>query len=142
MTIDPRIPTMPGRSTSGFHQPGRHCLHQARSALRYSASRMKGELHPSKWCWGGGDNCGGESSHNRGCPFLVQTFLTSYRLSSSSVQPSVSINIFRVQWLFLGLTHRNDGRVACANERLRSHASGEILSSTGYELRKSAAPLA
>ena len=25
MTIDPRIPTMPGRSTSGFHQPGRHC---------------------------------------------------------------------------------------------------------------------
>ena len=27
MTIDPRISTMPGRSTSGFHQPGRHCLH-------------------------------------------------------------------------------------------------------------------
>ena len=47
-TIDPRIPTMPGRSTSGFHQPGRHCLHQARSAVRCSASRMKGELHPSK----------------------------------------------------------------------------------------------
>ena len=23
MTIDPRIPTMPGRSTLGFHQPGR-----------------------------------------------------------------------------------------------------------------------
>ena len=43
-TIDPRIPTMPGRSTSGFHQPGRHCLHQARSAVRCSASRMKGEL--------------------------------------------------------------------------------------------------
>ena len=48
MTIDPRIPTIPGRSTSGFHQPGRHCLHQARSAVRCSASRMKGELHPSK----------------------------------------------------------------------------------------------
>ena len=48
MTIDLRIPTMPGRSTSGFHQPGRHCLHQARSAVRCSASRMKGELHPSK----------------------------------------------------------------------------------------------
>ena len=31
---DFRIPTMPGRSTSGFHQPGRHCLHQARSAER------------------------------------------------------------------------------------------------------------
>ena len=47
MTIDPRIPTMPGRSTSGFHQPGTHRLHQARSAVRCSASRMKGELHPS-----------------------------------------------------------------------------------------------
>ena len=31
---------MSGRSTSGFHQPGRHCLHQARSAVRCSASRM------------------------------------------------------------------------------------------------------
>ena len=48
MTIDPRILTMPGRSTSGFHQPGRHCLHQARSAVRCSASPMKGELPPSK----------------------------------------------------------------------------------------------
>ena len=48
MTIDPRIPTMPGRSTSGFHRPGRHCLHQARSAVRCSASRMKREPHPSK----------------------------------------------------------------------------------------------
>ena len=48
MTVDPRIPTMPGWSTSDFHQPGRHFLHQARSAVRCSASRMKGELHPSK----------------------------------------------------------------------------------------------
>ena len=48
MTIDPRIHTIPPRSTSGFHQPGRHCLHQARSAVRRSASRMKGEMHPSK----------------------------------------------------------------------------------------------
>ena len=40
-TIDPRIPPMPGRSTSGFHRPGRRCLHQARSAVRCSASRMK-----------------------------------------------------------------------------------------------------
>ena len=48
MTIDPRIPVLPGRSTSGFHQPGRHCLHQVRSAVRCSASRIKGELHPSK----------------------------------------------------------------------------------------------
>ena len=28
ITIDPRLPAIPGRSTSGFHQPGRHCLHQ------------------------------------------------------------------------------------------------------------------
>ena len=48
MTIDPRIPTMPGRSTSGLHPPGSHCLHQARSAARCSASCMKAELHPSK----------------------------------------------------------------------------------------------
>ena len=48
VSIDPRIPTMPGRSTSGFHQPGRHCLHHARRSVRCSASRMKGELHPSK----------------------------------------------------------------------------------------------
>ena len=39
---------MPGRSTAGFHQPGRHCLHQARSAVRCLASRMKGEPHPTK----------------------------------------------------------------------------------------------
>ena len=45
MSIDPRVPTRPGRSTSGFYRPGRHCLHQARSAVRRWASRMKGELH-------------------------------------------------------------------------------------------------
>ena len=39
---------MPARSTLGFHQPGRHCLQQALSAVRCSASRRKGELHPSK----------------------------------------------------------------------------------------------
>ena len=48
MTIDPRIPTMPGRRTSGFHHPGTQCLQKARSAVRGSASRMEGELHPSK----------------------------------------------------------------------------------------------
>ena len=47
LTIDPRIPTTPGRSMSGFHRPGRHCLHQARSAVRCWASRVKGELHPT-----------------------------------------------------------------------------------------------
>ena len=29
-----------------FHRPGRHRMHQARRAVRCSASRMKGELHP------------------------------------------------------------------------------------------------
>ena len=46
MTIDPRIPNMPRRSTSDFHQPGRHCFHQARSAVRCSARRIERELHP------------------------------------------------------------------------------------------------
>ena len=34
MTLDARasLYTMPGWSTSGFHRPGRHCLHQARSS--------------------------------------------------------------------------------------------------------------
>ena len=47
MTIDPRIPTMPGRSRSGFHRPGRHCSRQARRAERCPASRTRGELHPT-----------------------------------------------------------------------------------------------
>ena len=46
MTIDPRIPAMPGRGTSGFHRPDGHCLHQMRSAEGCSASHMKGKLHP------------------------------------------------------------------------------------------------
>ena len=46
MTIDLRIATMLGRGASGFHRPGRHCLHQARFAVRFSASRMEDELHP------------------------------------------------------------------------------------------------
>ena len=48
ITIDPRILAMPGRSTSGFHRHGRHSLHQARSAVRCPASRMKGEPHLTK----------------------------------------------------------------------------------------------
>ena len=32
MTKDPRIPTMQGRSTSGFHQAGSACLHQEHEA--------------------------------------------------------------------------------------------------------------
>ena len=47
--VDPRPRTMLGRSTSGFqHRQGRHCLHQARVAVRCRASRMKRELHPTK----------------------------------------------------------------------------------------------
>ena len=47
--VDSRTPTMPGRSTSGSHRAGRHCLPQAlRSAVRCPASRMKGELQPTK----------------------------------------------------------------------------------------------
>ena len=37
-----------GGGTSGFHQPDRHCLRQARSAVRCSASGVKGELRPSE----------------------------------------------------------------------------------------------
>ena len=48
MTIDPRTPTMPRRRMSGFHRPDRYCLHQVRSAVRCSASHIKGELHPPK----------------------------------------------------------------------------------------------
>ena len=47
MSADPRIPTRSGRSTWCLHRPGRDCLHQAQSAVRRSASRMKGELHPT-----------------------------------------------------------------------------------------------
>ena len=47
-TIDPRIPTKLRRSMSGFHRPGRHCMHQARSTVRCSLIRVKSELHPTK----------------------------------------------------------------------------------------------
>ena len=57
MTIDPRIPTMPGRSTFDFHRPGRRCLHHTRSAVRCWASRMKGELNPTKNRYWGERSC-------------------------------------------------------------------------------------
>jgi len=54
ITRDPRMPTMSGRNTLGFHRPGRPCLHQAQSAVGCWASRMKGELHPTRnRLWGG-----------------------------------------------------------------------------------------
>ena len=48
MRIDSRTPTTPGRSTSGFHRPGRHCSCAKREAPPVvRASRVKGELHPT-----------------------------------------------------------------------------------------------
>ena len=32
--VDPRIPAMPGRSTSSFHRPGRRCVCTVREAPR------------------------------------------------------------------------------------------------------------
>ena len=58
MTIDCRIPTIPGRSMSGFHRPGRHCLHQERGVVRCWATRMKDGLHPTKNRFRGGLACG------------------------------------------------------------------------------------
>ena len=34
MTIDPRIPTMPGRRTSDIHRPGRHRVHREEVVAR------------------------------------------------------------------------------------------------------------
>ena len=65
-TIDPRIPTTPGRSTSGFQKPGRHCVHQARGAVKCSVSHrggdctMGGEGGEGIVPWGGG---GGGRTH-------------------------------------------------------------------------------
>ena len=71
-TADPCLPTMPGRSTSGFHRRGRHRVHRARSAVRCSASRVKGELHPAK------------NHLRRGLPHLVSTSLHIYTWTTAS----------------------------------------------------------
>ena len=57
MIVDLRIHTTSGRSTSGFHRPGRHREHQARSVVRCSASCIKGELHPARNRLRGGLSC-------------------------------------------------------------------------------------
>ncbi|CAM9649074.1 unnamed protein product, partial [Laminaria digitata] len=44
MSIDSRIPTMPGRSTSDFRRPDIACT----KPVSCSASHMKGELHPAR----------------------------------------------------------------------------------------------
>ena len=48
VVIDPRIPTMPGRSMPGLRRIGRDYAHQARSAVRFWASRINSELHATK----------------------------------------------------------------------------------------------
>ena len=45
--IYPRIPTLPEARQVCTDQAG-CCLHQARSAVRFSATRVKGELHPAR----------------------------------------------------------------------------------------------
>ena len=44
MAIESRIPTLPGRSMSGFHRQGRYCLHQARSAVRSTIQGFRKNL--------------------------------------------------------------------------------------------------
>ena len=46
MAVDTSIAVLPGQGSP--HRPGRQCLHQSRSAVRRLASRMKGDLHPTK----------------------------------------------------------------------------------------------
>ena len=42
VTIGPRIPIAPGRSTPGFRGPDRHRLHQARSAVKTLGESLQG----------------------------------------------------------------------------------------------------
>ena len=54
------------------HRPGRHCLlHQARSAVRCWASRMKGELHPTRNRFCDGLSCISMTASNGLICFLV-----------------------------------------------------------------------
>ena len=51
MTIDPRIPTMPGRSLIGFAPTRQTSLACAKREAKHEAfgeSHEKGELHPTK----------------------------------------------------------------------------------------------
>ena len=84
MTIDPRIPTMPGRSTSCVHQPGRHCLRQARSAMRCSTSRIKCVTAAMRGRWGGRpQTTAGVSQAVRFETNRSNTVWVSYKLLSS-----------------------------------------------------------
>ena len=44
MAIDPCIPTIPGRSASGFHGLGRYYLHEAQSVVKYCSRRVASTL--------------------------------------------------------------------------------------------------
>ena len=48
MTIDPHIATMPARSTFGFLTTRHTLLAPKREADVFSASLMKGDLHPTE----------------------------------------------------------------------------------------------
>ena len=55
ITIDPRLPTMPGQSTSGFHsRGGRHRVNRARAKRR----EVFGEAHEG-WASFCSEPCGG-----------------------------------------------------------------------------------
>ena len=75
MTIYPRIPTLPGRSTSGFHQSGRHCLHQARSYVRGGKVHCWGPYHCRVAHWG-------HSRERPGPSVLLRSFKLSCTLFS------------------------------------------------------------
>ena len=62
---------MPGRGTSGFNRLCRHFLHEARSAVRPSASRVGGKLHPTQNRFLGGFSCIWTTASNESTFFLV-----------------------------------------------------------------------
>ena len=76
MTISPRIPYNAGTEHVGFSPSGQTLL--AQSAVRRSASRIKGELHPTKNCLRGRFycvSCVWMSSSNEGVAFGGRTHL-------------------------------------------------------------------
>ena len=58
--IDPRIPTIPGRSTSGFDRPSRHCLHQSRKGgVNDRSTAMAWRRRLDAYIFSGGQQGGG-----------------------------------------------------------------------------------
>ena len=84
VTIDHRIPTRPGWSTSGFRRPGRH---RAKSAVRCLASFIKGEsciLLRTKRGEGGGGGA------QQAAALLVHSASTRHDYSVASRQTMVA----------------------------------------------------